>query len=254
MLLVIDIGNTNITVGCYAGDDLLFTGRISTDERKTGDQYAIDLYNIFRLNKVSHDKFENCILCSVVPSLDHAFRYAVKKVTGKKPMAVGPGIKTGLNIKIDDPAQLGADLVVGAVAAISKYPAPIVILDLGTATTISVVDENGRFLGGSICAGLGITLDALSSRTSMLPRISIEAPKNPIGTNTVDSMKSGLVLGSAAMIDGMITRIERQIGKVKSVVATGGLCPVVIENCDRDITFNDNLLLEGLKIIYQKNI
>lgn len=254
MLLVVDIGNTNVTVGCYDGEELIFTARTSTDERKTGDQYAIDLYNIFRLNRVTADKFENSIVCSVVPALDRAFRYAIEKVTGKSPITVGPGVKTGLNIKIDNPAQLGADLVAGAVAVLDKYPLPCIILDLGTATTISVIGKNGDFLGGSICAGIGITLDALASRTSMLPRISIEAPKKPIGTNTVDSMKSGLVLGCAAMIDGMISRIEKEIGEVQTVVATGGLCPVVVDYCERNITFNDNLLLEGLKIIYQKNM
>lgn len=254
MLLVIDIGNTNVTIGGYDGDTLRFTARCSTDDRKTGDEYAIDLYNILRLNSIDENAIDDCIVCSVVPVVDHAFKYAVKKVIGKAPMSVGPGVKTGLNIKIDNPAQLGADLVAGAVGAISKCKLPCIILDLGTATTISVVDKSGNFLGGSICAGIGITLDALSSKTSQLPRISIEAPKSPIGSNTVDSMKSGLVLGSASMIDGMITRIEKQLGESATVIGTGGLCSMVVKYCEKEIIVDDNLLLEGLKIIYQKNI
>lgn len=254
MLLVIDIGNTNTTIGCYKGQELCFTARCTTDDRKTGDEYAIDLFNILRLNDIEAQSISDCVVSSVVPVVDRAFKYAVKKVIGKNPLSVGPGVKTGLNIKIDNPAQLGADLVAGAVAAISKYSLPCIVLDLGTATTISVIDENGYYLGGSICAGVGITLQALSSKTAQLPSVSIEAPKNPIGTNTIDCMKSGLVLGTAAMIDGMISRIEKQLGKKATIIGTGGLCQTVSSYCEREIIVDDNLLLDGLRIIYEKNM
>ena len=254
MLLTADIGNTNITLGVFSEDVLLFTARLATDSRLTSDQYAIDIKDVLALNGVGYSEIEDAVICSVVPVVGSAVAEAVSKLCSIVPLIIGPGVKTGLNIKIDNPAQLGADLVAGAVGAISKCKLPCIILDLGTATTISVVDKSGNFLGGSICAGIGITLDALSSKTSQLPRISIEAPKSPIGSNTVDSMKSGLVLGSASMIDGMITRIEKQLGESATVIGTGGLCSMVVKHCEKEIIVDDNLLLEGLKIIYQKNI
>ncbi len=253
MLLVIDIGNSNVTIGCYEEDKLSFTARCSTDINKTGDQYAVDLYNILQLYKCDSDKIQDCIICSVVPTVNNALIHAVKMIIGKAPICVGPGIKTGLNIVIDNPAQLGADLVAGAVGAVDKYPLPCIILDLGTATTIFAVDKKGNFLGGAICAGVNLTLDALSSRTSMLPKISIDAPKSPIGTNTVDSMKSGLIFGTSAMIDGMISRFENTIGEECSVVATGGLSKTIIEHCEKDIVIDETLLLDGLKKIYRLN-
>ena len=168
-------------------------------------------------------------------------------------MVLGPGIRTGLNIKIDNPAQLGADLAAGAVGALAKYSMPCIIIDLGTASTISVLGKNGEFLGGAIAAGIKLTLEALTSKTAQLPMVSIEAPSHVIGSNTADCMKSGLVIGAASMIDGMITRIERELKETATVVATGGLAPEVVGFCDREILLDDDLLLDGLKLIYQKN-
>ena len=254
MLLVIDIGNTNITLGIFDNDNRVFTARLATDVSKTGDQYAVELVNILNLNGVKIEDIDGCIVSSVVPVLQRAFKKTCSFIRADRTIFVGPGVKTGLNIKIDNPAQLGADLAVGAVAALNKYPMPCIILDLGTATTISVLDKDGAFLGGTISAGIGISLEALTTRTSQLPQISVETPKSVIGRNSVDCMKAGLVLGTACMIDGIIERIEDELGDTATVVATGGLAPEVIKNCKRDILLDDDLLLDGLKAIYEKNI
>ncbi len=253
MLLTIDIGNTNITLGIYNGDKLNFVSRIATEREKTADQYAIELRNIFHIYNISKLDIDGSIISSVVPELSTSLKKAMILLTGKAPMIVGPGIKTGLDIRIDNPSQLGADLAVGAVAALAKYDLPCIIFDLGTATTISVLGKNGEFLGGSISAGVGVSLNALTDRTSMLPKISIETPKKAIGKNTIESMQSGLILGAAAMLDGLTKRMEDEIGAKATLVATGGLAPEIIKNCEREIIFDDNLLLDGLKIIYDKN-
>lgn len=254
MLLVVDIGNTNITLGVFDNDERKMIARMATLVNKTADQYAVELIQILNIYDVSKEDIDGCIVSSVVPVVTNAIKKALSLIKVKKTLFVGPGVKTGLDIKIDNPAQLGADLVVGAVAAIKLYKMPCIILDLGTATTLSVLDKNGAFLGGPICAGVGISLEALTSKTSQLPQISVETPKSVIGKNSVDSMKAGLVLGSACMIDGLIERVENEIGKVATVVATGGLAPVVVKNCKKDIIINDNLLLDGLKAIYEKNV
>lgn len=253
MLLAIDIGNTHVTVGVYDKDNLLFVARLATDLVKTGDQYAIDLRTILHIYKISVKDIKHSIISSVVPSVCSAFKKAIVTLTGLKPLIVGPGVKTGLNIKIDDPAQLGADLVVAAVASLKLHKPPLIIYDLGTATTISVIDEKGNFLGGIIAAGIQLQIDALKSKTSQLPQISIEAPDNIIGANTVESMKAGAVLGCAAMLDGLTEKIEEQLGQKATLVATGGLCPEIIKHSKREILYYDNLLLTGLKIIFDKN-
>ena len=254
MLLVVDIGNTNITLGVFDNDERKMIARMATLVNKTADQYAVELIQILNIYDVSKEDIDGCIVSSVVPVVTNAIKKALSLIKVKKTLFVGPGVKTGLDIKIDNPAQLGADLVVGAVAAIKLYKMPCIILDLGTATTLSVLDKNGAFLGGPICAGVGISLEALTSKTSQLPQISVETPKSVIGKNSVDSMKAGLVLGSACMIDGLIERVENEIGKVATVVATGGLASEVVKNCKKDIIINDNLLLDGLKAIYEKNV
>ena len=254
MLICIDIGNTNITIGGFLGEELKFTARLATDHHRTSDQYAIEIKDILSLNDISKTDVKGAAICSVVPTVGNSIEKAIKKLFDVTPMVLGPGIKTGLNIKIDNPAQLGADLAAGAVGAMAKYPAPCVIIDLGTATTISVIGKNGEILGGAIAAGIKLTLDALASRTAQLPMVNIEAPKSVIGSNTADSMKSGLVIGAASMIDGMITRIERELGVKTNVIATGGLAPEVVGFCDHEISLDDNLLLDGLRIIYNKNL
>ena len=253
MLLAVDIGNTNITLGGYRDDILIFTARIATDTKLTADQYAVTIKNILALHEQDARQIEDCIIASVVPQVGTAVSRAVSKLCEIVPLMIGPGVKTGLNIKIDNPAQLGADLVVGAVGAMAEYTLPCVIIDMGTASTVSVIDTNGCFLGGVIAAGVRLTLKALCENTAQLPAIDIEAPRSVIGSNTVDSMKSGLVFGTAAMLDGLLDRIEDELGEEATVVATGGLSKEIIAHCHRHIIYNENLLLDGLREIYEKN-
>ena len=253
MLLTIDIGNTNITLGGYMGENLMFISRLATDIRMTADQYALQIKDIVTLRGCNWSDIDDAIISSVVPIVGSAISRAIEFITCKAPMVLGPGVKTGLNIKIDNPAQLGADLAAGAVGAMGKYPTPCVIIDMGTATTLSVLDKDGAFVGGAIAAGIRSTLDALSSNTAQLPFINLQAPESVIGSNTVSSMQSGLILGAAAMLDGMIDRIENEIGEIASVVATGGLAEMVIKNCRREISLDNNLLLDGLYKIYKRN-
>ncbi len=253
MLLAIDMGNTNITVGVFDGERLILESRLATDHNRMADQYAIDLRNIFRLYDIAIEKIDGAILSSVVPPLDHAMREAVYKAVGKRPLQVGPGTKTGINIRIDNPAQLGADLLVGAVAAAAKYPTPCIIWDLGTATTVSVLDNDAVFRGGAILAGVSTAIRSLSSNTSLLPSIRLEAPAHAIGKNTVECMQSGAVLGTAAMMDGMCDRFAEELSGVGSIVATGGLAREIVPLCRHNVIYDEHLLLDGLRIIYEKN-
>ena len=255
MILAIDAGNTNIVLGCLENDgSLRFTARVSTDRGKTTDEYALIFRNLFDLHSIDRHSLEGAIIASVVSELTEVLRAAVELVIHKAPIVVGAGIKTGVNIKIDDPGQLGADLVVGAVAATAKYPKPLIIFDLGTANTMSVIDGDGRFLGGAIMAGPRLSVDALSNRTSQLPHIDLDLPAKVIGSNTITAMQSGAIYGHAALVDGFIDRVEGELGKpVASVVATGGLAGVIIPQCRRPIAVDENLMLDGLHIIYEKN-
>lgn len=253
MLLAIDIGNSHITVGVYESESLKLVARMLTDPRRTEDQYAIELKDIMELYRLTKFDITDSIISSVVPELTQSMANAITKSIGVKPLILGPGVKTGLNIKLDNPAQLGADLVAGAVAALAKYPAPCIIFDLGTATTITALDKNGAFVGGTICAGVGITLEALYSKTALLPHVSIEKPSAAIGKNTVASMQSGIVFGTAAMMDGMADRMQDELGEKATLVATGGLAKVIIPSCTHTFILDENLLLDGLRLIYEKN-
>lgn len=253
MILTVDIGNTNITVGVYYDAVLKTVFRMATDTRATSDEYAVRISNMLSLKEIDKNEIEDAIICSVVPSTGNAVFSALCEITGKKPIMLGPGVKTGLNIKIDNPAQLGADLAAGAVGAADKYKMPCIIVDMGTATTVSVMGKNGEFLGGIIAAGIRSTMDALTSQTAQLPAVTIEEPSSVIGKNTAESMRSGLIIGAAAMLDGIIDRVEETLGENASVVATGGLSELVVKHCKRQITTDKNLLLEGLYKIYLKN-
>ncbi len=253
MLLTIDIGNTNITLGTYDSGILSFTARLSTDHGKTADQYAVEINSILSLYGQSAEDIEDCIISSVVPAATVSISGAVSRLCHIVPLILGPGVKTGLNIKIDNPAQLGADLVAGAVGALEEYTLPCVIIDMGTASTVSVLDKNGAFLGGVIAAGVRLTLKALAANTAQLPSIPIEAPPSVIGSNTVECMQSGLVYGTAAMLDGLLEKIEEELGETPTFVATGGLSREIIAHCRKNIIYNENLLLDGLRAIYEKN-
>ena len=214
MLLAIDIGNTNIVIGCIEAEKICHELRLATDLVKTSDQYWMDLKGVLALYDLQADEIEGVIISSVVPPVLNSLRTAVMKLTGRTPMVVGPGLKTGLNIAGGNAGQVGSDLVVAAVAALRDYPAPVIIIDMGTATTMMAIDQTGTFLGGSICPGVKVSSEVLTTRTSQLPGISLEAPKHVIGSNTADCMRSGSVYGTASMMDGMCDRIEEELGDV----------------------------------------
>lgn len=253
MILAIDTGNTNTVLGCLENEKLLFTLRIQTDRNKTADEYALLLEGLLRQKGVEPQSLEGGILSSVVPELREVLLTAMEQLTGKRFLAVGPGIKTGLDIRMDNPRQLGADLVVDAVASLAKYKPPLVIFDMGTATTLSVIDETGGYLGGMIIPGLRLSVDALSSRTAQLPYIHLGTPERLIGSNTVACMQAGAIYGNAAMLDGLIDRVEEELGQPVTAVATGGLMGTVLPFCKRPIHYEPDLLLDGLNLLYRKN-
>ena len=253
MILAIDIGNTNIVIGCCDDETIYFIERLSTNIPKTELEYAISFKNVLEIYGIDPAQIEGGIISSVVPPITNIVRSSAEKVLGKPVKIVGPGVKTGLNILMDNPAQVGSDRIVNAVAAINEYPVPLIIIDMGTATTFCVVDDKKNYIGGMILPGVRISLDALTSRTSQLSRISIEAPKKTIGKNTIDCMKSGIIHGNAACIDGMVQRIEKELGQKATVLATGGLAKKIVPYCEQDIVIDDELLLKGLRLIYNKN-
>lgn len=253
MILAIDVGNTNIVLGCIEDGDIRSIVRIQTNPGETAAEYAIKLKQILEIYDISPRAFEGAIISSVVPPLTNSLKEAVRKLTGIECLVVGPGMRTGMNVRIDDPGTLAGDLVVGSVAAIACYGAPLIVIDMGTATTMVVIDNEGSYRGGAIIPGIKLSYGALSSGTSLLPDIAILPPKKVIATNTVDSMRSGAVYGTAAMLDGMIDRMEKEIGYPCTVVATGGLARTVVQNCSRDIIYDADLLLKGLWVLYDRN-
>ena len=253
MLLTMDIGNTNINIGLFDGDNLALSVRLATERQKTDDQYAMDFTNIFVMHKIDFNDIHGVVISSVVPEITESVTNAIKKLTGKDSLILSPGVKTGLNILIDNPAQLGADLAAGAVGAVAEYPLPAFVIDLGTATKICAIDKNRGFRGCMIAPGVQISLKALTDTSSLLPTISLEPPKKACGTNTIESMQSGVVLGTAAMIDGILDRFANELGEPASIIATGGLSYFVSPVCKREITYDRHLILKGLKAIYEKN-
>jgi len=253
MVLTIDIGNTNIVIGGFMGDDLKFVSRIGTNAKKTEDEYAVLIKDIVALNNVRAKEVKGAIVSSVVPPLNKTIKKALLKIYNITPMIVGPGIKTGVNLLVDNPSQVGADLVCTAASAYKYYKAPALILDMGTATKMSVIDENGAFLGVSIIPGIEIGINALAGGTAQLPQISLDAPKSVIGKNTVDAMQSGVVFGNASLIDGMIEKIKKEFGEL-TIVATGGLAGFIVPYCKEKMILDDNLILKGLYTIYNKNL
>ncbi len=253
MVMAIDIGNTNIVLGAYRDGKLKFSARLATDRARTDFQYAAEIDAILRMYHLREEPYEVAAISSVVPPLLPVIKSAVAMLLHCRVMSVGPGVKTGLNIRIDNPSILGADLVCAAVAAIRKYGAPCIVVDLGTATKISAIDRGGCFIGCSIMPGIGVSLDALSSHTAQLPFIDIAQAGNVIGTNSADSMRSGIIYGTAAMIDGMLERYREILGADAAVVATGGFAGNIIPLCKGDIQTDPQLILDGLYDICKKN-
>jgi pantothenate kinase, type III len=253
MILAVDIGNTNVVIGVIDEDKIHFIERVATIKTKTEAEYAIDFKILLDLHKIDLQDITGGIVSSVVPQITKMVQIATEKVIEKKVLVLGPGIKTGLNILIDNPAQLGSDLVAGSVASITEYQVPTAIVDMGTATTVAVIDQNKNYIGGMIVPGVQVALESLTMRASQLQGISLEAPKKVIGKNTIDCMTSGVIYSNADIIDGLIDRVEVELGKKVTVVATGGLAKMIIPHCRHEIILDEDLLLKGLFIIYNKN-
>lgn len=255
MFLAVDIGNTNIVLGVFNNDKLIMSSRVFTRKDSLVDEYAVLINDALNINNILSKDIDSCVISSVVPKLSPIVKNAVNKISGCDPIILSTGIKTGINIKIDNPAQLGSDMVANAAAAVSKYKLPAIVIDLGTAMTFSVIDEKKSFLGGIITAGVRTALDGLTFKTSQLQDIDIVAPKNVIGTNTIDCMKSGFVFGYASMIDGFIDRIVAEKNQDFTIIATGGMSSKIIPHClHQGIIIEPDLMLWGLLEIQKKNI
>lgn len=253
MVLTVDVGNTNIVLGGFEGEELFFVSRMKTDRDRMPDEYAIAFKSIFEINGYGKATFSGAILSSVVPPLIPVLRDAIAKLLGCRVLTVSPGTKTGLDIRIDNPAETGADLVCACVGALTRYPMPCVIVDLGTATKFIVMDKDGNFLGGPIMPGVGISLEALARSAALLPRIELGRAERIIGTNSVDCMQAGILYGTASMVDGVLERIQQELGQEVTAVMTGGMSKSIQPYCNRPVTYDENLLLYGLLELYKKN-
>ena len=253
MILTVDVGNANIVVGVVKKEKILFDAKLRTDITKTSDEYCIDLKMLMEVYKIQPEQIQGSIIASVVPQVLNSMQSAVRKLTGKSALVVGPGLKTGLNIQIENPSQTGADLVASAVAALQEHPAPLIIVDMSSTTTMTVLDKNGTLIGGSIGPGVKMSLDALTDRTALLPGLQLDQPKRVIGRNTIDCMRSGVMLGAACMVDGMVERMEQELGYRATVIATGGIARFVVPMCRRDVIYDKDLLVKGLAALYREN-
>lgn len=253
MLLVIDVGNTNIVLGIFKGKELMDHWRVSTNRLWTTDEYGVLIRNLFYLNGVNSDEIDAIIISSVVPPVMPTLERMCQRYFGLTPLVIGPGVKTGMDIKYDNPREVGADRIVNAVAAYEKFGGPVIIIDFGTATTFCAVDKKGTYLGGAICPGIGISTDALVQRTAKLPRIEVVRTDKVICRNTVESMQAGVFYGFVGQVDGIVARMRKELGCKAKVVATGGLAVIVAPATDAIDVVEPMLTLEGLRIIYDRN-
>ena len=254
MILTIDVGNANIVIGLVKNEKILFDAKLRTDITKTSDEYCIDLKMLMDVYKIQPEQIQGSIIASVVPQVLNSMQSAVRKLTGKSALVVGPGLKTGLNIQIENPSQTGADLVASAVAALQEHEAPLIIVDMSSTTTMTVLDKNGTLIGGSIGPGVKMSLDALTDRTALLPGLQLDQPKKVIGRNTIDCMRSGVMLGAACMVDGMVERMEQELGYRATVIATGSIARFIVPMCRRDVIYDKDLLVKGLAELYRENV
>jgi len=253
MLLTIDIGNTNIIFGVFEGEELRNTWRMATDINKTSDEYAMFLLNAFNHKNLKTSDITGIALCSTVPPLVATFQYLLPRYFGLSPLVVGPGVKTGVSIRFDNPREVGPDRIANTAAAHILYKGPVIIVDLGTATTFDIVSKEGEFIGGVIAPGIAHAAEALYARTAALPRIELVAPKQTIGTNTIAGMQAGIVFGYVGLIEGIIERIQRELGTKATVVATGGHAYIITPVTNIFDTINPDITLIGLRAIYQMN-
>ena len=254
MILAIDVGNTNIIIGVIDAKKTYFVERITTTIGKPNLEYAVALKSILEIYHIAPDQLDGAIVSSVVPPLNRTILAAIRKITGLNAMLVGSGMKTGMNIIMDNPKTVGSDQIVDAVAASHEHPLPLVVIDMGTATTLCTVDKKGNYIGGVILPGLKVSLNSLSSKTAQLPYISLEVPSHVIGKNTIDCMRSGIIYGNVDMIDGILDRMEKELGEPPTIIATGGLAKFITPLCRHKILVDDALLLKGLLILYRKNM
>lgn len=254
MILVIDAGNTNIVLGVYESrDKLRMCSRISMDRAKTSDQFAVEIRDILRLYDISEQEITGAILSCVVPQVSIALKNAVRKILDCEVLTVGPGMKTGMQIRVDNPNEVGADIIVGCVAALDKYPVPCVVIDMGTVTKMVVLDRDRAMIGAVFMPGVRISAESLSEKTAQLPHVALDAPPKVVGTGTSACIRSGIIYGHASMIDGLADRIEEQVGEKCTFVVTGGHAASVFPHCRRKMIYDNQLLLDGLYLLYCKN-
>lgn len=258
MILLVDAGNTNIVLGVHDGEKYISSWRISSDANKTSDEYSIQIMQLFSLSNINASDINGIIVSSVVPNIMHSLENMLMKCFNRQPIIVGPGIKTGINIKYDNPREVGADRIVNAVAAYEIYNKPVIIIDFGTATTFCAVKENGDYLGGCICPGIRISANALFEKAAKLPRVELEMPNSVICKNTVSSIQAGILFGYVGQVEYIVKKMKQEMKKNTNqeeplVIATGGLSNVIARETDLIDIVDSDLTLEGLKILYEKN-